>query len=262
MQMMRLRAVFPTTLALVLLVIRSATGNSSDDSATLTKPLPLDQILSQMAASTKKQETALAGYSAFRTYQAGNGLTHTKAWMQVKTVFRSPSTKDFTVVSEDGSNIIRSKVFKRALEAEKEAQRADQKQRSAFNSDNYDFTLAGEEDLRGRHCYVLEAHPKRKDKFLLRSRVWVDAADFAVVRVKGELVKPPSFWTRDVEFMRDYQKMGDFWLPMRDESSSQLLIFGKSTMTITYDDYAVETAVEPKATAENQISSVQLPIKR
>ncbi|HEV8129925.1 MAG TPA: outer membrane lipoprotein-sorting protein [Acidobacteriota bacterium] len=202
--------------------------------------LSLDELLSRLAQSNKRRDALLAGYVGIRVYEASNGFTHSHAQMHVKVVFRNPSSKDLTVVSEDGSKVIRSRVFKPALSAEKEALRADLKQRSAISPENYEFTLVGEEDLRERHCYVLEARPRRKDKFLLRGRVWIDSVDYAVIRVQGELVKLPSFWTRKVEYARDYQKIGDFWLPMRDESVSQLLIFGRSTLSITYSDYQIE----------------------
>lgn len=219
----------------------SAQSPSDHNSVVSAKSLSLDQLLEQMAASNKRREALLAGYSGVRTYEAANGFTRTQAQMKVKVVFRTPASKEFTVISEAGSKIIRSKVFKPALKAEKEALRPDLKRGSAISPDNYDFTLVGEEDLRGRHCYLLDARPRRKEKFLLRGRVWIDSADYAVVRIKGEVVKLPSFWTRKVEYQRDYQKVGEFWLPVRDESVSQLLIFGASTLTIVHSNYEIET---------------------
>jgi hypothetical protein len=203
-------------------------------------PLPLEEILSRMDASIRLREKALAGYTALRTYRAANGdSSDRKAEMQVKVVYSSPATKDFTIVSEDGSEFIRSKVFKRAMETEKEALGPELKQRSALTSENYLFLLVGQEILRGRRCYVLDANPKRKDKLLVHGKVWVDSSDYAVVRIQGELVKPPSFFLRKARITRDYAKVSDFWLPQRDESVSQLLVLGKSTMTVNYYDYNI-----------------------
>lgn len=202
--------------------------------------LPMEQILSRMEANSRLRERALAGYTALRTYAAANGdSSDRKAEMQVKVVYSSPATKDFTIVSEDGSEFIRNKVFKRAMETEKEALRPDSKQRSALTSENYSFLLVGDEILRGRRCYVLDTNPKRKDKLLVRGKVWVDCSDYAIVRIQGELVKTPSMFVRKVHFTRDYTKVGDFWLPLRDASVSQLLMLGKSTMTVRYYDYNI-----------------------
>jgi hypothetical protein len=216
-------------------------GAAEDIPASPSIPLPLEQILTRMDASIRLRERTLAGYTALRTYKATNGDNcDRKAEMQVRVVYSSPATKDFTVLSEDGSEFIRSKVFKRAMETEQEALRPESKQRSALTPENYCFSLVGGETLRGRRCYVLEATPKRKDKLLVRGKVWVDSSDYAVVRIQGELVKPPSFFLRKVRITRDYGKVGDFWLPHSDESVSQLLMLGKSTMTVNYYDYSVQ----------------------
>ncbi|MBI4455600.1 MAG: outer membrane lipoprotein-sorting protein [Acidobacteria bacterium] len=217
-------------------------AKTSDDTAVASVKSPsLEKLLSQLVTFNEQRDSALVGYSGMREYQAGNGLTRARAEMRVKVIFHNPGSKDFTIISENGSKVIRKRVFLPAMEAEKDAMRSDLRQRSAITPDNYDFTLVGTEDLRDHRCFVLEARPKRKDKYLLRSQIWIDAADYSVVRIKGELVKLPSFWTRKVRFMRDYQKVGDFWLPMRDESITQLLILGRSTMTVRYYDYVITT---------------------
>ncbi len=203
--------------------------------------ISLEQLLSRMEAGSRQRERMLAGYTAMRTYRAANGDdSDCKAEMQVKVAYRNPSTKDFAILSEEGSGFIRDKVFKKAMETEKEAQHPESKQRAALSTDNYYFGLIGEENLGGRHCYVVEIRPKRKDKFLVRGHAWVDSVDFAVVRIEGELVKPPSFLIRKVNIVRDYAKVGDFWLPQKDVSTSQLLLLGKSTMTVQYYDYTIQ----------------------
>ncbi|HEY3128658.1 MAG TPA: outer membrane lipoprotein-sorting protein [Acidobacteriota bacterium] len=208
-----------------------------------------------MEANSRLRERSLAGYTGMRTYRAANGDDDDrKAEMQVRVVYASPSTKDFMILSEEGSGFIRDRVFKKAMETEKEAQHPESKRRSALTTDNYDFTLVGTEKVRGRHCYMVEIRPKRKDKFLVRGYAWIDSLDFAVVRIEGELVKPPSFMTRKVQIVRDYAKVGDFWLPQKDVSTSQLLLFGKSTMTVHYYDYIIKGR-EPVTASAGSVSA-------
>jgi len=65
-------------------------------------------------------------------------------------------------------------------------------------------------------------------------------------RGKAELTTPAGAVTIDYgrpTSSRDRvsdQKVGDVWLPLRDESVSQLLLFGKSSLTITYSDYQIQ----------------------
>ncbi len=38
--------------------------------------------------------------------------------------------------------------------------------------------------------------PQTNNKLLFRGRIWVDAEDFAVVRIEAVPAKNPSFWTK------------------------------------------------------------------
>ena len=60
--------------------------------------------------------------------------------------------------------------------------------------------MLASEFLEARPVYVIQVLPKREDKYLFEGRIWIDAEDFAVVRVEGKPAKNPSFWTRSVHF--------------------------------------------------------------
>ena len=42
-----------------------------------------------------------------------------------------------------------------------------------------------------------------------------------------------------MEFVRRYQKLKVFWLPLENESITQVRIFGKNVLTIDYDQYEI-----------------------
>jgi hypothetical protein len=140
--------------------------------------------------------------------------------------------------------LIINKVFKKLLQAEEDALSADAQRRTALNSENYDFTMAGYESTSSRSMYVLIVEPKTKDKFLFRGRVWVDADDFAVVRLEAEPAKSPSFWTKSSQIEQFYIKVSDFWLPERNHSISSIRLGGRAELTIEYQKYRI-TASDP-----------------
>ena len=155
---------------------------------------------------------ALHTYQGTRTYRSEyHGFPGDRsAEMVVKVSYLSPREKEFIVQSTTGSALIIDKVFKKLLEAEKEALDAEIQRRSALTEDNYRFTLVGyENDLLGAR-YVLKVEPRVKDKFLYYGRIWVDAEDFAVVRLEAEPAKNPSLWIRKTEIEQAYIKIGDF----------------------------------------------------
>ena len=69
---------------------------------------------------------------------------------------------------------------------------------------NYNFRLVGTEKQNDRPCYVLDAEPKTKNKYLFRGRVWIDAEDAAVAHIDAHPAQNPSFWTTNVHFVHRY----------------------------------------------------------
>ena len=57
---------------------------------------------------------------------------------------------------------------------------------------------------------------------------------FAVLQVAGHPAKKPSVWIKRVEFVRRYQKIKEFWLPLKAESITQVRIFGKNILAIDW----------------------------
>ena len=92
--------------------------------------------------------------------------------------------------------------------------------------------------------------PKMKNKFLYRGKIWVDAKDFAVVRIKAEPAVNPSFWIKRTEIEHTYEKIGQFWLPAENRTESVIRLGGVAHLSIEYKDYKILKA-EALATAEN-----------
>jgi len=70
-----------------------------------------------------------------------------------------------------------------------------------------------------------------KSKLLYRGRIWVDAADFAVVRIEATPTKNLSFWTKETKIEQEYAKVGGFWLPLFNRSSSAIGLGGHACLT-------------------------------
>ncbi len=121
---------------------------------------------------------------------------------------------------------------------------AEIQRRSALTEDNYRFTLVGYQNGPSGARYVLKVEPRVKDKFLYYGRIWIDADDFAVVRLEAEPAKNPSFWTRKTEIEEVYTKIGDFWLPSHNHSVTAIRLGGYADLTIDYKDYEITGASE------------------
>jgi len=204
-------------------------------------PLTAAQVRDKLVEMNLRRAQALHSYQGTRTYRViYRGLLGlTVAGMVVDVTYKAPETKEFIIRSSTGSKLILDKVFKKLLQAEKEALSIDGQRRTALNSENYEFAMVGYESTTARQMYVLTVEPKTKSKFLFRGRIWVDAYDFAVVRLEAEPAKNPSFWTKSSEIEQSYEKVNDFWLPQRNHRVSAIRIGGRAELTIEYQSYNI-----------------------
>ena len=204
----------------------------------LTPVVPtVDEIVAKMIEHDGKRQAALHGYTAYRRYVLENPNHHKQAEMLVRMTCREDGSKQFEVVHEDGWGGATKHVFPRLLEAEIEAARPDLRERSRITPENYTFEITGRDDVRGRLAYVISIEPKTSNKYLARGRIWVDADEYAIVRIEGEPAKNPSFWFKSVHFVHEYDKNGRFWFPVSDRSVTDVRILGATEMRIEYFDY-------------------------
>jgi hypothetical protein len=229
----------------------SRAQRSDSSAAEMQSPLTGTQVVRKLAEMNHYRAEALHSYEGSRSYSVEyRGFPGSRsANMAVTVKYVSPASKDFTVQSSTGSTLIIDKVFKKLLEAEKEALAADSQRRSALTEENYRFRLVGYESGTPNAMYVLEVEPRTKDKFLLRGKIWVDANDFAVVRMEVTPAKNPSFWTKSTEIQQVYKKVGDFWLPASNKSVSLIRIGGRAELTILYTDYMITGGDLPRPVA-------------
>lgn len=196
-----------------------------------------DQIVSRMLELDATRREALHTYVSVRRYTVDNKRFNKHAEMIIRMKYTFPGTKSYEVISQKGSGVIRKRALQKIIEAEVEASKEANGDRSRMIPQNYAFELLGSEVLDGRSCYVLLVTPKTKNKFLMKGRIWVDSEDFAIVRVAGSPAKNPSFWTTDVQIEHQYKKHGQFWLPQSNSSRSQIRIFGTTDLKINYFEY-------------------------
>jgi len=206
--------------------------------------LTSEQVVNKLVQRNLERARALGAYQGTRIYRLEHhGFPGSRsAEMTVAVEYRSPATKQFSIQSETGSRLLIERVFHKLLQSEKEALTEENQARVALNKDNYRFTLVGYENTPTGSCYILSVEPLTKNKLLYRGRIWVDAADFAVVRIEAAPAKNPSFWTKETRIEQAYTKVGDFWLPLSNRSSSAIRLGGHAYLTIDYQDYRITAA--------------------
>lgn len=202
--------------------------------------LTTDKVVEQMVKRNEQRTQDLQSYTATRSYHLKyQGVYSTSADLEVTLTYQWPDKKEFKVLSETGSELLRKRVLKPLLQAETEAVKDENRSKAVILPENYDFSAAGYEQTPEGNFYVLEIKPKNKNKFLVRGRIWVDGEDFGIARMEGEPSVNPSWWLKRILIHAYFQKTGKFWLPLRNETQTQLRLLGKSWLTIEYGNYKV-----------------------
>ena len=255
-----------TVSLLLVLLVCPARGHaqSSIPAAIVGPPLNLSQVLDYLVERNVERADALQRYQGKRLYSLEyTGFpTSLHAEMVVDMVYDAPATKEFRIISQSGSQWVIEKILKRLLEAEMESMSEENRSRVLLNSSNYQFSGL---ELRntGDNCsYSVAVEPKIPSKLLYRGRIWVDSKDFAVCRIEAEPSKSPSFWIKKTEIRHSYLKIGDFWLPSKNESISTIRGGGRAVLTIKYQNYEILAARGLKGNDANPPSiSLALPVR-
>ena len=199
------------------------------------------EIVDRMAAHNSQRQAALAEWSSERTYRLeyqGVGGSR-EATMTVRAEYRAPGEKRLTVVSEGGSKALCERVLRRLVASEEEAQGQPERTRSAVTNANYTAVLEGEEVVDGVRAWRLALEPKMASRFAVRGRAWVSEDDYGLVRMEGEPAKGVSWLVSRASVDARFARSGEFWLPERNVSVSQVRAGGEARLTIDYGTYAI-----------------------
>lgn len=174
---------------------------------------------------------------ALRHLEAHNDKLGMHAWMDVWTELDA-SGFHYRIVAEQGSDYIRSHVFREALEAERRMWATDAPDRASFTPANYTFEDRG---VWSDGLARLLVKPRRKDILLIDGAIFLRPDDGELLRIEGEMAKQPSFWTRYVRIVRRFQRFAGVRMPIRLEAAAHVLFAGPSTFQAVYEYETVNT---------------------
>jgi len=169
-------------------------------------------------------------YRALRRLEAGAGADRS-GWMEAWTEFVPGSGFRYEIVSEGGSELVRSRVLRAVLEREKGLADRGSALIASIEPANYEFEPGG---FDGSGLLKLLLKPRRKDDMLLDGAMFLTPHEADLVRVEGRLVKSPSFWVRKVDVVRHYGRVHGLRLPITVESTAQVRFVGPASFRMTY----------------------------
>jgi len=190
-----------------------------------TVPDPAEAPIKQFLA----QDDAQPAYRAVRRLEAVSGSR--TGWMEAITEYSRSTGFRYEVTGEGGSALIRSRVLRALLEGEQDVIARNETARSSLDPTNYRFTPNGI-DRDGLANVLLS--PRRKERVLVSGLMALNVTDGALVRLQGRLAKSPSFWVKNVDIVRTYERIGGTVVPVALETKAQLRFLGDATLRMTY----------------------------
>jgi hypothetical protein len=115
---------------------------------------------------------------------------------------------------------------------------------------NYTFSFVGVDEMGGRRCYVLQSHPNRDDRYLLKAQVWVDAENFRILKIHGRPQRSPSFWVKDLDLTLEYGELGGMWMHTTTRADANVRFDGSFTLlanAVSVKPEASDTVARQKA---------------
>jgi outer membrane lipoprotein-sorting protein len=221
----------------------------------------LSKILEKMAEHKNLRDREIRSYGGDRVYRVENKRLGKEASVSARMVFLAPDEKLFSVQSYTGSGFMRKGVLNRMIETERQSARKDLAEKSAILPSNYEFKYLRQESVKGRPQYVLRAAPRVKDGLLFDGTIWVDCEDHAVTRIEARPAKNPSFWTRKVDFVHEYERYDGYWFPVKNSSVTSVFLFGRTTTEIVYSNYRINQPALAEEAAEIRKRGERLEIQ-
>jgi outer membrane lipoprotein-sorting protein len=212
--------------------------------AVQAQQLDSSTVIQAVDAAVKSRVDQVASYTVTEHYAVyrGGDATHPAAEMTVKTDYRKETGKNYTIVSQSGSEIIRKLVLGAILDREKTINLPGNREGSWLTSANYEMKLkpGGVQPQDGRECLVLAISPKRKAPNLIEGTVWVDAQDGSIVGIEGTASQSPSVFSGPAQVARQYANVSGFAMATHATAVSDSFLFGRTTIKIDYRDYQIQ----------------------
>jgi hypothetical protein len=212
---------------LVFLATLASSSQLPSSTAEIKSP-DLNLILKRLEDVQHQDPAQSRPYEVTREYKVfrGNDKQPTSEVM-AQINFVPPEMKTYKITEARGHSR-GEKIVRELLDRETES--AKQRLGSAINRTNYDFVFLRQEDFGAVPEYVLRIVPKRKDKYLLRGQIWVDASTFRIRRIEGVPAKSPSFWIKGLHITLQFAQLGGMWVPISYDAIATVRFLGQYTL--------------------------------
>ena len=225
----RIETAMPRLWLPVLVSLATLASSSQLPSSTAEVKSPDLNLILQRLEDVQHQDPAQSRpYEVTREYKVFRGDdSQPTSEITAQINFVPPDIKTYKITQARG-NSRGEKIVRELLDRETES--AKKGLGSEINRTNYDFVFLRQEEFGLVPEYVLRIVPKRKDKYLLRGQIWVDASTFRIRRIEGVPAKSPSFWISGIHITLQFAPLNGMWVPISFDAIATVRFLGLYTL--------------------------------
>lgn len=175
-------------------------------------------------------------YTETRKYLFRNSRFKKLGEMNVKATHRQNSAIQLEILAGPAVDDTSGRVFREVMEGERDLSLAHDADRALIAA-NYQVKTLGVEQVRQRECYVLDITPRRKSRFLLKGRAWIDKQSFHLVRIEGRPSASLSIWVGKPLITQDFDEVSGLWVKTRSHTAASTFFLGTSELTIQHGEF-------------------------
>ena len=212
-------------------------------------PLPVLEpgiALQSFVRHAAEQDSKIAAYKDETVVTAELPDTRQKGEYQLERSYTAqPKSLSFSNAHFSGDGFVKTNVITRLLQSEVDHVEKGDPGDSAINFKNYKFYYKGMENIEGHDFHVFQVKPRRKIAGLFKGKLFLDVHNGALRRMEGSVVKSPSFFVKNLEFVQHFDDVDGFTFPTELKSSARARIIGRALVTVVHRDYHV-TRMQPR----------------
>jgi hypothetical protein len=211
----------------VLLATLASSSRVTSSTAEIKSP-DLNLILQRLEDIQHQDPTQSRPYEVIREYKILRGYNpRPTSEVMAQINFVPPDTKTYKIIQAKGDS--RGERMVREL-LDRETDSAKKVHSDEVTRTNYDFVFLRQENFGAVPEYVLGILPKRKDKYLLRGQIWVDASTLRIRRIQGVPAKSPSFWITTLHLTMQFGQLNGMWVPVSFDAIATIRFLGEYTL--------------------------------
>ena len=212
---------------LVFLATLASSSQAPSSTAEIKSP-DLNLVLQRLEEVQHQDPARSRPYDVRREYKVFRGYDRqptSEVMAQIN--FVPPDAKSYKIIRAKGDS--RGERMVREL-LDRETDSAKKVHSDEISRANYDFVFLRRENFGVVPEYVLGILPKRKDKYLLRGQIWVDASTFRIRRMQGIPAKSPSFWITTLHLTMQFAQLNGMWIPVSFDAIATIRFLGEYTL--------------------------------